>query len=422
MIKSFKFFVILSCFLGINVSSKAIAQESLLSIEVLVNDEPITTYDVEKRLRFVIARAGGVNSQEEFDQLRQQVVESMISEILQVQEAKNRFEYEMSDQEIEPLFQRQAMSFGMTIEQFEATLQEIGSNKSTIIQQMRAEFVWADITRGRLGDLVSVSDEEVEAIINERREHKGLFEYNISEIELLVTDATQEATIKAGAENLVNQIRKGAAFAEIARQLSASPTASSGGARGWVLESSLSDKQRDILQNMKVGAVSDPIRSPGGYLILSLDDRRRVLTADKMDNQFTLAQVFLPIEDTTDEAKATQFRNALKKAGDYTCDNVDELWNLAGVVPPQNQRPIFRARDILLSTKEDISVFEVGQHTPMYEMEDGWRMLFVCDIQEAKVQEPDFEEVLERLEEQRLQKMSRRWLRDLRRAAIIDMR
>ena len=56
------------------------AQQKLNSVEVLVNDIPISTHDINQRLRLVIAISGGVNSEEEFSRVREQVIQAMIDE------------------------------------------------------------------------------------------------------------------------------------------------------------------------------------------------------------------------------------------------------------------------------------------------------------------------------------------------------
>jgi len=416
-----KTLVIAGGFLGI-FSHSAAAQQEFLGIEVLVNDNPITTYDIEMRLRYVIARSGGVNTEAELLQMREQVIDSMIDEALQVQEAKEEFDYILSDEAMEDYFARQAYAFQMTPEQFEQTLIRIGSSKKAIVDQMRAETVWTDITNGRLGQLLSVSEEEVNAVIKKMKENKGLFEFRLSEIELLVANSSQEESIKAAADRLVKQIREGAVFADVARQLSASPTSASGGSMGWISETDFDDDLRAQLKNMTVGTITAPIRSTAGYQILSLNDRRQILTKDVLDTQLSINQLILTDEDKADEKKAKKFYDAIKNADDYTCDTLTNLAILSGSPESQMQLGFIPARELLASTKIDMTNFQVNDRTDMINVDGADRMFFVCDRREAEVREPDYDAISTSIENQRLQQMSRRWLRDLRRAAIIEKR
>jgi|GEM_PF-1673066 len=419
--KLLKSLVIAGGFFGI-LSGSVAAQQMFLGIEILVNDHPITSYDIEKRLRFVIARSGGVSSEAALAQMREQVIESMIDEALQVQEAREAFDYILSDAELEDYFARQAYGFQMTSEQFEQTLLQVGSSKKAILDQMRAETVWADITGGRLGQLLSVSEEEVNAVIHKMRENKGLFEFRLSEIEILVANSSQEESAKAAADRLVTQIRDGANFGDIARQLSSSPTSTSGGSMGWISETDFDDDLREQLKNMTVGTISEPIRSTAGYQILSLNDRRQILTKDVLDTQLLIYQLVLTEADQADEKKTKKFNDALKNADNYTCDTLTDLVALSGSPENQMQLGFIPVRELSASTKLDMLKFQVNDHTELLSLDSALRMFFICDRKEAEVQEPDYDTISASIENKRLQQMSRRWLRDLRRAAIIEKR
>ena len=200
----------------------AAAQQPINSIEVLVNDAPISTFDINQRLRLVIAISGGIKTEQEFLKVREQVIRSMIDERLQLQEAAE-LELFIQDEESDNYFARRAQSMGQSPDQFETALLQIGSSKRTMTDQMKAEIAWAQLVQGRMGAFVSVSDEEVEAQIQRIKDNKGKFEYRLGEIVLQIENTEQAASVEATAEQLVDRINGGASFPEIAQQLSASP-------------------------------------------------------------------------------------------------------------------------------------------------------------------------------------------------------
>ncbi|RMD90891.1 MAG: hypothetical protein D6807_00815, partial [Alphaproteobacteria bacterium] len=108
-------------------------------IVALVNDEPISAYDVVQRLRLTIASIGGVRDQQQFARLQEQVVRNMVDDKLKLQEAKN-FELVISDEEANDAFSRQAESLGQTPEEFEQTLLRMGVAKESYLEQMKAEI------------------------------------------------------------------------------------------------------------------------------------------------------------------------------------------------------------------------------------------------------------------------------------------
>lgn len=394
--------------------------QPLNSIEVLVNDEPISSFDINQRLRLVIAISGGVRTEEEFLQVREQVIRSMVDERLQLQEAAE-VELTISDEQLEQFFARRAEGIGQQPEEFAQALLSIGSSKQSMQAQMEAEIAWSQLVQGRLGAFVSVSDEEVEAFIQRIYDNRGKFEYRLGEIILLADSPEQAASVEANANQLVEQIRSGSAFGQIAQQLSASSTAAVGGDLGWITVDDLNPAYSQQVQDANVGDVLEPIRTPGGYVILSVSDRRRVLTVDPMDAQILLRQIFLPKAEY--ETGRDQYQSVVGGLKDTTtqCTEVAGLASAAGVTSQTEISPL-RLRDLQGDIRQRIEPLTPGQATDVFESEDGLRVLILCDRQEPTVQEPDFDAVYNQLEQQRMSMMARRYLRDIRRDAIVDYR
>lgn len=404
------------------MTAVASGQQSINSIEVLVNDEPISSFDINQRLRLVIAVAGGVQSEQEFLKVREQVIQSMVDERLQLQEAAT-VELVISQGQLDDFFTRRAQSVGQAPDQFEQALLGIGSSKATMQKQMEAELAWSQLVQGRLGSFVSVSDEEVEAYIQRIYDNRGKFEYRLAEIVLLVNSPEQEASVKATADELTSRIRSGAAFPEIAQQLSASSSAAVGGDIGWIVADDLEGPFEEAVNSVEVGEVGDPIRTPGGYVILAVRDRRRILTADPLDTQVSLRQLLLSTEKTSDASLAEKFTQVTENLyqKETSCAEVQQLADESGA-DGRVEIGVLRLRDLQGDMRLAVQDIEEGAATPLFKMEDGWRVLFVCGRQAPEVQEPDFDQVYNQLEQQRLSMMARRYLRDLRRDAIIDYR
>jgi len=408
--------------LAIGATAPVTSQQTLNSIEVLVNDEPISSFDIDQRLRLVIAVAGGVKSEQEFIQVREQVIRSMIDERLQLQEAAT-VELVVDQATLDDFFARRAQGLGQAPEQLEAALIGIGSSKQSMQKQIEAEFAWSKLVEGRLGQFVSVSDEEVEGRIQKIRDNKGKFEYRIAEITLDLSSPSQEENVKNNAEQLVARIRGGAAFDNLAQQLSSSPTAAVGGDLGWASQSEIRQSYAEAAANLDVGEVSDPIRTAGGFAIIALRDRRRILVADPLDKQFQLQQIFLSKENAADTEKATKFRNGVAELGRTGIDCAQtQAKAMAMGASEQIDIGVMRLRDLQGAVRGLVENLNAGEASELQEMEDGLRVLIACQVAEPEVQEPDFDRVFSQIEQQRLSMMGRRYLRDLRRKAIIDYR
>lgn len=392
-------------------------------IVVLVNDEPISAYDVVQRLRLTIASIGGVQDESQFARLQEQVVRNMVDDKLKLQEAAE-FDLVISDEEAEDAFRRQAASFNQSPEQFEKTLAEMGVSKQSYLDQMKPEIAWGEIVNGRLGRFANVAQEDVEQELRRMRNNAGQPEYNLSEIYLLVDDPRQEDQIRQSAERIVAQIRAGAPFEAFAQQFSQSSTSANGGDLGWMTADQLSPTLANAVAAMDVEQVSQPIRFGGGYYILLLKDRRRVLEADPLDMRLKVEQVFLPLDlakATEEEQIALIDRIDVQRKAVKSCEDIahfSEAFESAqhGAVGEISLRDMPRDLRGLLEN------LEIGQPSKPARMADGFRIFFVCNRIAPEVEMPEFEEIVDQLERQKLSMMARRYLRDLRRDAVVDYR
>ena len=399
------------------------AQQIIQKIEALVNDEVISAFDVLQRMGLVVAASGGVNTEQELMRLQQQVLRTLVDERLQLQEAAE-FEVEIPEEEIDEAYSRIAISFNQTAENFEAFLGQYGASKITLVNQLYAEFSWQTLVRGRLGQQISVTDEEVEAEIARIESNTGNYEYRVSEIYLIVGRPSDDARVKATTEGLLKQLREGgAAFNLVARQFSEAASAARGGDLGWLSADQMQPAIAEVITNLELLLVSGPVRTPGGYRILALTDRRRVLSLDPLDTLLDIHQVLMAFtQETTQEtadawiAKATAESLKVK-----SCDDIEtlaaalesETFGPLAEVPIRGLTPDLRG---LLRSLED------GTPSQPVVSQDGVRIFFVCGRREPEITPPDFDEIYGRLQEQRISMVARRYLRDLRRDSIVDYR
>ncbi|GER01126.1 chaperone SurA [Iodidimonas gelatinilytica] len=414
-------------FVSPNLQAQQIStQESNLvvpqRIVVLVNDEPISAYDVVQRLRLTIASIGGIEDEEQLARLQEQVVRNMVDDKLKLQEAAG-FELIISDEEAESAFARQAASFNQTPQQFEDYLARLGITKQAYLDQMKPEIAWGELVNGRLGRFANVAQEEVEQELARIESSAGQPEYNLSEIYLIVDNPSREADVRQSAERIVEQIREGANFAGFAQQFSQSSTAAAGGDMGWVTPDQLSPVLAEAVANLSVEGVSDPIRLAGGYYILLLKDRRRVLEADPLDMELDVRQIFMPVTaETTEEQQLAFFDTLDSMRPEMTsCDDIPTYASKLGV-PDAGPLGKLRLRDLPGSLRTILEELDMQTPSQPARMEDGYRVFFVCDRTVPEVAMPEFDQIIDQLERQKLAMMARRYLRDLRRDAIVDYR
>jgi peptidyl-prolyl cis-trans isomerase SurA len=388
------------------------------SIEAIVNDKVISAYDVDQRLNLILSTINVQITPEQRQFLRRQALQNLIDEKLQIQEAE-RYDLIISKEEIKETLVAVAQQYRMTLPQFEANLKSSGVDISTLESQVEAEIAWSRLVRGRYQQQITVSDDEVQDVIDRMEKVQGQSEYLLSEIYLIIDVPAREPEIKQTAERIVAQLKSGTPFQAMARQFSEASTAARGGDLGWVQEGHLASELEEVLKNMRVNELSDPIKTPGGYYILLLRDRRTILGADPSQARLSLHQYLFEKNDgeSPEDVRARATRavarirgcEALPKAADLGAKEDGRLADMTmGDLPPDVQRLL-----------EDV---EVGSPSAPLLVEEGARVLVLCDKVMPEASVPSFEAVSESLTQQRLSMIARRYLRDLRRDAIIDYR
>ncbi len=175
------------------------------------------------------------------------------------------------------------------------------------------------------------------------------------------------------------------------------------------------------LQSMQVGQVIGPIEVPGGYSILVLRDKRRILTTDPRDAVLSLAQISTPLPAGLTEATFQTFQaDYLGKIGSIRgCGDLDRGAAEFGLTVVRNQE--VPARNLPASLQGELLSLSLGQVTPPFPAGDSSiSVLMLCGRDDPQVAAaPDFDQVLADLEDERVNKRAQAFLRDLRRDAIV---
>jgi peptidyl-prolyl cis-trans isomerase SurA len=397
------------------------AMPSVVKATAIVNGEVITPTDIDQRAALLVIANGGQIYAEEFQRLREQVLRNLIDETLQIQAAKaEKIEIKQSD--IDRTVQRVAGNVKQTPEQLAAFLDSHGSNIKTLRRQIEGEIAWQRLQRAKIESGVSVGDDEVKAVLDKMNASKGTQEFRVGEIFLSSTPATQAQTLD-NANKILTQLRQGASFAGYARQYSEASTAAVGGDLGWVRPEQLPTPLADAVRQMPAGAISNPIPVPGGFSIIAVQDTRKILTADPRDAVLSLKQLSVVFPKGTTRAAAepivSRFAEAARNVGG--CGGADKLAaDFHAEVVTSDQ---VKMRDLPVALQTLMLPMQVGQATPPYgTLEDGIRVLVICGRDEPTSTAPTYDDVYNQINEERVNSRARRYLRDLRRDAVIEFR
>ena len=387
----------------------------------IVNGEIITQTDIDQRVALLAIASGQPIPADEVEQLRQQVLRNLIDETLQIQAAKAE-EILVKPADIDRTVERVAGNVKQTPEQMAAFLAQNGSSIRAIRRQIEGEIAWRRLQQAKIESGVSVGDDEVKAVIDKLEAAKGSEEYRIGEI-FLSANPTNREQVLANANKIAAALRQGASFTGYARQYSESSTSPVGGDLGWVRPEQLPAAIGNIVPGMAPQTMSAPIEVPGGFSIIAMLDKRKVLTADPRAAVLSLKQVSIKIPAGTTapnaNAMVSRFAEAARNLGG--CGGAEKLAaDFKGEVVQSDQVAM---KELPAALQDMMLPMQVGQATrPFGSIEEGVRVLVMCGRDEASSSAPTFDQVYSQLNEERINTRARRYLRDLRRDAVIDFR
>ena len=390
----------------------------------MVNGAVITDTDVDQRLNLVVTANGGKVEAEERERLRLQILRNLIDEKLQIAEASEH-DVKIEPAEVNSAFTRVAGNFKQSPKQFTAYLKERETSAASLKQQIQAELAWSRLLRRRVEPFVNVGDDEVEAVIKKLEASKGQTQYRVGEIFLEATTENEQQVL-TGAQRIVDQVRGGASFVAYARQFSQASTAAVGGDLGLVQPEQLAPQLAEKLKTMQKGDYSDPIRTATGITILHLVDKKQILAADPDAVTLALKQISITFKPGSDEKAAGELVKALqvKTQAMGGCGRADDVGREIGADVVANDA--VQLKNLPPALQSMMRNMRVGEATPPFgSRKDGVRVLVLCGRDDSTVQEvkgPSKDEVYAQMNDERVNRAAQRYLRDLRRDAIVDYR
>ena len=385
-----------------------------------VNGEIITGTDIDHRLALIVAANDNKLPPEELARFRAQILTNLIDETLQIQEAAAN-EIEVTEAEVNQYFDRVAQqNFNRPANEVDKYLTSIGASIATLKRQIKGELSWSRLLSRNVRPSANVSDDEVNAIIERIKATKGTTEYRLGEIYLAATPENLPS-VQESARKIIDQLRQGGNFVAYARQFSEASTASVGGDLGWLSLAQLPQSLATAAASMNSNEVK-AVASPGGISILLLIDKRQVATSDPRDSVLSLKQIAISFPKDTTEAQVTPL---IRRFSEETqrisgCGVADEMARKLGA--DVVNRDGIKIRELPAPLQQVMLDLQIGQSTPPYgSLEDGVRVFVLCgrDAPQEAASE-SFDEIMSRLEEDRVNKRARIYLRDLRRDAVIE--
>jgi len=244
----------------------------------------------------------------------------------------------------------------------------------------------------------------------------------VAEIFLAVDNPSQADDVKRLADRIVQQIQGGANFQAMAQQFSQSPSAAVGGDIGWVTPGQLSSILADAIDKMAPGQMSYPIRTPAGFYLLEVLDRRTLGAGEPDKIVLSLDEVVFPLAATAsaDERQKVEAQAAQVTAQAKSCG---EMAKIGAERAPQlsRQLPQVKASDLPEDVRAKILALKIAEASKPLPIQGGIGVVMVCQRQDPPGL-PSRDEVEDSIGRERLDTLARRYMSDLRRGAYVDIR
>ncbi|MDB5421881.1 MAG: PpiC-type peptidyl-prolyl cis-trans isomerase [Brevundimonas sp.] len=383
-----------------------------------VNDQVITSFDLRQRMLMIIAMSQVQPTEENIPAIQQQALNALIEERLQVQEMRKYPDLQISDQEVDEDIGRMAEEAGTTPQNYMRFLEQGGIRASNMREQLRTEIGWRALVGGRFNTRAKVSRAAVDQAMRQLTEAASKPQYLVGEIYLEAARVGGQQAAVNGAEQLVQQMVAGAPFQAVARQFSAAPSAARGGDAGWVVQGTVQAPLQAAMEQLAVGQLSRPIPVEGGVYIIYMRDKRSGASTSLV----SMKQIMIDVPDTAspaDVAAATARLEALRPQ--LTCDTMlaratseqGLLGSDLGEADVANLAPQFQQ----VARTAEVGSVSAPVRTPL-----GVHLLAVCGRRVGGPDAPTFQQVENRLQNQNLAMLARRYIRDLRADALIEMK
>ncbi len=400
----------------------AAGAQDALRIAAVVNDEIISVYDLNARLSLVLASSRVTDKAEAWRRLAPQVLRSLIDDKLKLQEAK-RLRIRVSKKDIDRALARLERQSGLPRGGLGPFLARNGIDMAVLIDQIEAEIVWAKAVNRTLRIQIQIGEDEIDEMLAQFDANKGKPEHRVADIFLPVDEPEDEEKTRILAERLMQQLEAGASFRTLARNFSQSASAAVGGDLGWIKQGQLARELDAALAKMRPGQMSKPIQTQAGYYILLLLDRRADPGLESGEVTVALHQLFLPLPPKAGQAEVDRQMERAKALAQQAanCADMERLGKQTGS-PLSGSLGKIKVSKLPRPLKSVVKGLADRTASRPIRKDDGIIVLMICKRETEGSDVTARQKVEGMLMNQRLNIAARRYLRDLRRAAFVDVR
>lgn len=397
-------------------------------IVAVVDNDVITLSELEDRIRIVtdqIEKQGGKLPPQ--DVMQKQVLERLISDRVQLLLAAQTG-LRVDDNQLDKTVARIAEQNKMSLEQFRKALQQEGISYAKFREDMRAEITLARLREREVENRVNVTEAEIDNfLINQASRNDVADEFEISHILIRVPeDSTPEAVqkLRDKAERALRQLQQGVDFAQVSAAMSDTPNALEGGQLGWKTSTQIPALFLDALNTMKSGQVSPILRSPNGFHILKLTNRRGG-SSPLVIQQSHVRHILIKPSETVSEQDAKRrvddLKERLDNGGDFA--ELARLNSEDGSASKGGDMGWVGPGDTVPEFEKAMNALKIKEISEPVRTQFGWHIIQVTERREQDMgKEAARLKARQEIRARKSEEAYQDWLRELRDRAYVEYR
>ncbi len=326
--------IVLSCTLLVNsiFIPHASAEDNILKMDriiAIVNKNAITEQELEDKVQTVTAQFEKQGKElPPAETLRKQILERLIVDNLQLQMAAERG-IRVNDTQLDKTIERIAEQNRMGLEEFKLALANDGIPFIDFREDMRNQITISRLKEAEVNKRVNVSEGEIDNYLTTQENSKDgqQVEYQLSHILIRTPEESSPEDIniaRTRVEEVLNLLNNGESFEQVSAEHSDAPNALEGGSMGWRNNGQLPPPFLKLLEEMSIGDISKPIRSPSGFHVIKITDKRTTDSTLIVD-QTRVRHILIKLNEVVSEQEAKHKMDSLKER----LDNGDKFEDLA---------------------------------------------------------------------------------------------
>ncbi|EGR2240424.1 TPA: peptidylprolyl isomerase SurA [Vibrio cholerae] len=399
--------------------------KQLDSVAVIVNSGVILQSDVDSALKTI--KANAKQNKQPLPQetvLREQVLEKLIIDTLQQQEA-DRIGVKIDDNRLNEAIKEIAKNNQQTQEQLIASIAQEGLTYPEFREQVRKEMAASDARNALVRRRINILPAEVDTLAELlAQETDATVQYKLSHIQLRVDDGQDKSAAETLANKLVNDLRNGADFAQMAYAYSKGPKALQGGDWGWMRKEEMPTIFADQIKMQNKGSIIGPFRSGVGFHILKIDDVKGLETVavTEVNARHILIKPTIILSDEGAQKQLNEFVQRIKN-GEVTFAELAQQYSQDPGSAAQKGELGYQTPDLYVPEfKHQIETLPVGQISEPFKTVHGWHIVEVLDRREVDRTDSALKNKAYRiLFNRKFNEEASAWLQELRASAFVEV-